>query len=238
LKSLTAILAPPLLCAGILAGIAAEKSTHVKPKDAAAYHARAKAEIGKMNYTIGDAENGVWVGQDIEPTKAAVQLLRPNIILSRRYTDTSTRDRYANTVCDVLIVQCRDSRDMVGHYPENCYPNGGEMLVEKRDRDWHIGDVVITGTEYTFERFRQGRPIRRCVYNFIVVPGSGILRDIKGVNRAAEDYQWRYFGAAQFQFVFQADEADLPRDKRDQIFKTLMGSNIGVLAMLNDVNAK
>jgi len=238
LKSLTAILAPPLLCAGILGGIAVEKSTHVKPKDAAAYHARAKEAIEKMGYTIGGAENGLWVGQDIEPTKAAVQLLRPNIILSRRYTDTSSRDRYASGVCDVLIVQCRDSRDMVGHYPENCYPNGGETLLSKYDRDWQVGDVTITGTEYTFERFRQGQPVRRCVYNFIVVPGSGIQRDIKGVNRSAEDYQWRYFGAAQFQFVFQADEADLPRDKRDQIFRTLLGSNIGVVKVLNDVNAK
>jgi hypothetical protein len=239
LKSLTAILAPPLLCAGILGAIAVEKSTHVKPRDAAAYHARAKASIEQMDYTIGDVENGVWVGQDIEPTTAAVQLLRPNKIFSRRYTDTSSRtSRYSNTVCDVLIVQCRDSRDMVGHYPENCYRNGGEELIDKRNRDWVVGGVPITGTEYTFERYRRGHPVRRCVYNFIVVPGAGIMRDIKAVNRAAEDYQWRHFGAAQFQFVFQADEADLPRDKRDQIFSTLMGSNIGVLAVLNDVNAK
>ena len=239
MKSLTAILAPPLLCVGILGGIAAQKSTHVQPKDAAAYHARAKDEIEKFNYTIGNTESGIWVGQDIEPTTAAVRLLRPNKIFSRRYTDTSARgDRYVSGMCDVLIVQCRDSRDMVGHYPENCYPNSGETLLDKRNRDWQVGSELITGTEYTFERYRQGQPIRRCVYNFFVVPRSGIMRDIKAVNRAAEDYQWRHFGAAQFQFVFQADEADLPRDKRDQIFRTLMGSNIGVIAALNDVNAK
>jgi hypothetical protein len=237
MKSLTAILAPPLMCVGLLGGIVVEKSTHVRPKDAAAYHARVKAEIERMDYTISDEENGVWVGAEIEQPKAAVELLKPNKILSRRYTNQSMKGPYASGVCDVLIVQCRDSRDMVGHYPENCYPNGGESMLEKRDRNWTVGDVVITGTEYTFERFRQGRPIRRSVYNFIVVPGGGIQRDIKGLNRAAEDYQWRYFGAAQFQFVFQAGD-DLPQDKRDQIFKTLMGSNIGVLAVLNDVDAK
>ena len=226
------------MCLGILGGIAAEKSTHVQPKDAAAYHARAKDAIDQMSVMISD-ENGVWAGQDREPTTAAVRLLRPNKIFSRRYTDTKARgDQFASGMCDVLIVQCRDSRDMVGHYPENCYPNGGETLVDKRNRDWQVGNELITGTEYTFERYRQGLPIRRCVYNFFVVPRAGIMRDIKAVNRAAEDYQWRHFGAAQFQFVFQADEADLPRDKRDQIFKTLMGSNIGVIAVLSDVNAK
>src|SRR5688500_4542238 len=127
-----------MLCAGLLAGIAWEKLSHVKPKDAAAYHGRVKTAIGAMNYTIGDAKTGIWVGQDIEPTKAAVQLLRPNIILSRRYTDTSTQDKFRTRICDVLIVQCWNSRDMVGHYPENCYHNTGETLVEKRPREWPI----------------------------------------------------------------------------------------------------
>lgn len=229
MKSLTAILAPPLLCVGILGGIALENSTHVKPQDAAAYHAGAVAAIAKMDWTIGDAENGIWVGQEIEPTRAAVELLRPNIILSRRYTDTRNR------VCSVLIVQCANSRDMVGHYPENCYPSSGEPMVEKTPRDWQIGDVTITGTEYTFERFSRGQPVRRCVYSFLVVPGlpnHGIVRDIKGVNKAAENYQRRHFGAAQFQFVMPAD---YPLEDRDRIFKTLMSSNMGVFDALNDM---
>ena len=43
-------------------------------------------------------------------------------------------------------------------------------------------------------------------------------------------------GAAQFQFVFQAADPDLPRDTRDQIFATLMGGNMDVLKALNNVN--
>ena len=228
MKSLTTILAPPLLCLGILGGIAVQKSTHVKPRDAAAYHERAKEAIGKMDYTIGNAQDGIWVGEDIEPTKAAVQLLRPNIILSRRYTDTSSGSR----VCNVLIVQCGNSRDMVGHYPENCYPSSGEPMVGKVPRDWKIGDRTITGTEYTFERFTRGQPMRRCVYSFLVVPEVGIVRDIKGVNKAAENYQRRHFGAAQFQFVMHAD---LSLEERDRIFTTLMGSNMDVFDALINV---
>jgi hypothetical protein len=235
MKSLTSILAPPLLCAGIIAGIVVEKSTHVKPQDAAPYHAAAAEAINKMGYTIGDPGNGIWVGEDTPQPQAAVQLLRPNVILSRRYSDTSSsgRGRYGNRVCNVLIVQCGNSRDMVGHYPENCYPAIGEPMVGKTPRDWKIGDRVITGTEYTFERFSsRGRPVRRCVYSFLVVPGVGIVRDIKGVNKAAENYQRRHFGAAQFQFVM---DADLSLEERDRIFATLMGANMDVFDTLINV---
>ena len=166
MKSLTAILAPPLLCAGVLVGIAVEKSTHLKPKDAAAYHANVKRALVGIPMTIGSGgDEGIWVGRIVEPTKAAVQLLRPNVILSRHYEDTSVRPglRPEERVCDVLIVQCWDSRDMVGHYPENCYVNAGDTLVGKRDRKWELGKWKITGTEYTFERFSRGQAIRRSI---------------------------------------------------------------------------
>ena len=251
LKTLSAILAPPVVCVGILGGIAWEKSTHVQPQNAAAYHAAVKATVDDIDHMLGGGGNGLWFGKDQEPTKAAVRLLRPNVIFSRRYTDSPDKEKGDIRMCDVLIVQCPDARDMVGHYPENCYPNGGETLADKRPRDWHIGETLITGTEYTIERISsRGQPIRRCVYSFLVVPGvvpdgapavpgvpgATIVRDIKGVNKAAEDYQRRHFGAAQFQFVFQATDPDLSRETRDQIFMTLMGSNMDVLKALNNVN--
>lgn len=241
MKSLTALIAPPLLCAGVLIGMAAEKSGHVKPQHAEAYHARAKAAIEEMDWMIGDEQSGIWIGEEIKPTRAAIELLRPNVILSRRYVDTRERPQ-SHRQCSVLIVQCKDSRDMVGHYPENCYRNLGEILVDKRKRDWQVAGVPIIGTEYSFERFERGpvgvRRVRRCVYNFLVVPGRDgmvIVRDIDGLNAAAEDYQKRYFGAAQFQFVM-ADE--LKREERDQIFETLLGDNPAVFTALSDVEVR
>ena len=235
MKSLTSILTPPVLCAALLGGIALEKSRHLKPADAAPYHERVRTAVLAMDYTIGDGERGLWVGKDIEQPKAAVQLLRPNVILSRRYTDTASKGGYGNRYCDVLIVQCGNSRDMIGHFPKNCYPNAGETLVREEQRDWQVADRVITGTEYTFERYSRGQPTRRVVYNFLFAPGQGIVRDIKGVNKAAEDYQWRHFGAAQFQFVM---DDSLSREARDGIFATLMGNDIGVLDALNDLKRK
>lgn len=243
MKSLTAIIAPPLLCAGVLLGITVEKFGHVRPQDAEAYHARVKAAIEKMNFTIGDERSGIWIGKHIEPTQAAVKLLRPNIILSRRYSDNAGGGRFPSRHCSVLIVHCKDSRDMVGHYPENCYVNIGETLVEKRGREWQVGGMFIIGTEYIFERLDRSRVgaqrARQCVYNFLVVPtneGMVIVRDIKGLNEAAEDYQKRYFGAAQFQFVMDADK--LSREERDQIFETLLGSNLQIFEALNSLEVR
>jgi len=234
-KSLTSILAPPALCAALLGGIVLEKARHVKPADAAAYHAHVFDAIEAMDWTIGDTEHGIWSGREIEQPKAAVQLLRPKKILSRRYTDSSGKSGYGSRYCDVLIVQCRDSRDMVGHFPKNCYPNAGETLVREEPRDWQVGNWLITGTEYTFERYSGGQPTRRVVYNFLFAPGQGIVRDIKGVNKAAEDYQWRHFGAAQFQFVM---DDSLSREARDGIFTTLMSNDLGVLDALSDLKRK
>src|SRR4051794_30996518 len=129
MKSLSAILAPPLLCLGVLSGIAIEKTSHVHPKDAEGYHARVKEVIKNTPYTIVDEHNGIWNAQETPQPPTAIQLLKPNKILSLRYVDSS--DARTSRYCDVLIVQCRDSRDMVGHYPENCYVNSGETLVDK-----------------------------------------------------------------------------------------------------------
>ena len=141
------ILTPPALCLGVLCGIAAINATHKTPADAAPYHARAKIAlegengVGGFAWNITDPsrpEDGIWVGKEVPPAKEAVRLLKPNCIISREYTDTRSNDRYGSRNCSVLIVQCRDSRDMVGHYPENCYPHIGELMVDKRERDWTI----------------------------------------------------------------------------------------------------
>ena len=228
MKSLTAILAPPLMCLGIVGGIAWEKSTHVKPSDAEPYHARAERAVKSMKFVIGDPAIGVWHSEEIPPTKAAVELLRTNTIVSRRYVDEK-----ATRTCDVLIVHCTDSRDMVGHYPENCYPSSGETLIKKQPRTWTVAGEEITGTEYEFERFSRGQSARRFVYSFLLVPGEGIAPDIKALNKAAEDYQRRHYGATQFQFVMPAYHVE----ERDRIFTGLMGSNVsaGMLDVLRDV---
>jgi len=54
-----------------------------------------------------------------------------------------------------------------------------------------------------------------------------------GVRRAAGNYQQRYYGAAQFQLVMNAD---LPQSERDQIFCTLMTPCVPVIRTLISIN--
>src|SRR5438876_8900292 len=197
-KLLSLLLAPAMSLA-LLGGIATEHRRYLKPADFEPYHIRAKAAIESLPLMIGS-----WNGFDAdeEVPKEAQVLLKPNRILMRRYTDTSVASLSRPRQVDLLIVQCKLSGDMVGHFPPICYPSHGWELVRKSARDWSISGGTLPGMEYEFIKTYQGRPERSTIYNFFVVPTRGIVRDIDGVKAAAEDYQQRYYGAAQFQVAF------------------------------------
>jgi hypothetical protein len=227
------MLAPPILSCGLLAGIVAEQGTHLKPVDVEPYHTRAKVAIDQIPYVIGS-----WTGDDEEVPPAAQKLLRPNAILSRRYVEQTAGDAARaddRRSAQILIVQCRDSRDMVGHYPPICYRSRGMTPDPKHTmpRDWTVNGMRIPGHEYHFTEVTHGLTSYTTVYNFFIVPGRGIVRDMKGVELAAEDYQQRYFGAAQFQVVFHGlASAGQSRDERDAIFASLIGPNLKVIETL------
>lgn len=222
------VLTAPILSLGLLTGIVAEKQSYITPKDADPYHQRARQAIESFPYTVG-----YWTGSDENVPEAAIKLLRPNVILSRLYVDntpamSARMDRRAN----LLIVQCRDSRDMLGHFPPVCYPAHGMTLQRKVPRDWQVGSITIPGMEYEFAQTSRGQTYRQVVYNFLIVPGTGIVRDMDGVSAAAEDYQQRFFGAAQFQVVM---DAELPAEQRDEVFATLIGADLSILKTVEQI---
>jgi hypothetical protein len=62
---------------------------------------------------------------------------------------------------------------------------------------------------------------------------------MKGVEQAAEDYQQRFYGAAQFQVVFHAQASAEPsREQRDEVFATLMAPNISLIQTLTSGGLK
>jgi hypothetical protein len=229
MRKLIVILVAPVLSLSLLGGIALQNRRYVKPTDTEAYHARAKAALDAVPYRVGD-----WVGQDQEIPTAAIKLLRPNAIISRRYLDTSPAGYSASRAADLLIVQTRESRDMQGHYPLNCYVSSGMTVMSQVRRTWQIGELSVPGTMYEFTQRLPNRVSHTFVYNFLLVPGPiGLVPDIAGVNKAAEDYQQRYYGAAQFQVVFSSVMGnELPQEQRDQIFQTLVGANTSVIKAL------
>jgi hypothetical protein len=242
-RKLTFVLAPPLMAATLLAGLTLEQRSYVKPQDVEPYHANARTAIDQIPYAIA---HGRWTGKDQPLPTAAQKLLRPNAWISRTYEDNQKSEFSAaagaavgrERAATLLIVQCRDSRDMLGHYPPRCYRSHGMEQKYAEPRDWKVGGLVIPGVEYGFEQKLVGQTYRTTVYNFFVVPGGKsnepLRRDMDAVRDAAEDYQQRHYGAAQFQVVFQGlSSSDLPRSERDDIFRTLIEPTIPVIKTLS-----
>lgn len=214
----------------------AEDSTHVKPADVGSYHARAKADIEAWPRTIAD---GNWTTvADVQLPDAAQKLLHPNCVVQRRYSSGSLQVDGQPVQASLLIVQCTDSRDMAGHYPPICYPAAGCAELGQTPFRFNVAGMTIVGYEYEF--LRQILPTyRQAVYDFFIVPGKGeggkgFVPDTNGVWSAAKNYQARYYGAAQFQVVM---DADYPQEIREQAFKMIIGANPKALSDLNTVES-
>src|SRR5688572_20190410 len=63
---------------------------------------------------------GEWNAEPLKVLPAAVEILRPNAILSRRFKSLND-----NFYFDVMIIHCTDARDMDGHFPPVCFPAHG-----------------------------------------------------------------------------------------------------------------
>ena len=222
------ILAAPAAVVALLVGMAAEAAAHrVVPADADAYHAAAKRAVDSIPTRIGS-----FTARVEDTPREAVALLKPNVIRCLKYADsdpavTRRGDRWAS----LLVDQCRDARDMSGHWPPNCYVNGGQELTSAVPRDWVVGGLTITGTEYGFRQATATSSTRTAVYNFLIVPGRPILRDMPDLWKTTGDYRRRFYGAAQFQVVM---DGDLPQHERDDIFTTLMTPCVPVIRTLRD----
>jgi hypothetical protein len=224
MRSLRFILIPPLLSLGMLAGMVAEKRTHVKPEDVEPYHARAREAIESLPWRMG-----TWIGMEQPVPEAAIKMLRPNVIVNRQYVDTTLDPAKRDRRATLLIVHCRDSRDMVGHYPPNCYPAHGMTTLSTTPQHWQVEHLNIHGTEYIFEQTVQDRTHRIAIYNFLIVPGVGIVPDMRGVHKAASDYQRRYFGVAQFQILM---DGQMPPEERKEVLATFIAENIPIIETL------
>jgi Protein of unknown function (DUF3485) len=180
---------------------------------------------------------GPWMGQDLEPLQADIDVLKPNAQRKIVYQDQSPTGLLRNNrEVALAIVQCRRVNDMQGHYPPNCYPMvlGDKLLAEER-RVWSVEGITIQGMEYRFEKTDNGRTRRRTVYNFMVIPGKGIVTDMNELVQSAEDYRKRHYGAAQVQVVFEAFVgSELTREERDDIFRTILSPLAPVVRKLKD----
>jgi hypothetical protein len=196
----------------LLAGFYFAVKDYPTPEKAEPFHAEILRQVDTLPDNLGE-----WrTTERPEPPAAARQLLRPNALLTRRLEKMDT-----NLDARLIIVQTKDSRDMGGHYPPECYPNSGwqETKPWPAAATMRIGSIDVPYQVYTFKQstFRGDKAIK--IYCFFAIPGSGFKTDIKDVRRAAEDYRVRPFGCAQIQVLM---DAGMPEDISNRIFVELV----------------
>jgi hypothetical protein len=182
------------------------------PVLAEAYHRRVTvaAEASPTHF-------GSWVSFDSPVPEAAMTMLRPNATISRRFTNVETGDG-----ATLLLVQCRDARDLFGHYPPVCYAAHGFRLVQSAARDWDADGLTIHGMAYTFSSTNPDELTSMVIYDFMILPNGTTCRDMDGVYASARDPRRRKLGAAQLQVLLSSTQSE---EQRDALFLSLVRAN-------------
>jgi Protein of unknown function (DUF3485) len=220
-----AILLTPLL----LLGLYLEQRTFTKPEDAAPYHAAVRAAVEAIPFRVGG-----WEGTTVKVPEPAQKLLRPNAILARQY-----RHRGSGRTASLILVQCGDTRDLVGHYPPVCYPGQGWVLREQEEVPVDTGETAGPASKeprgplpmrrYSFTRASFSQESSQIVYSSFIIPGRRPVPDMNAVHAAASDYQARSFGAAQIQVVLSEQIA---REEERLIVSELLGSAAAAISAI------
>lgn len=206
------LMAPALVTAVLFGVMAVDVLSRPTAADSEPFH-REVAELAKWIPLEFDG----WVGKDRPSTAAAIQLLKPNVILQRSYIHEERR-----LGVGFLVVQTRDARDMIGHYPPVCYPAHGWQAAGATPVSLQVGDMKLKGVDYRFTRREFGKTALLSVIDIILLPDGRSLGEMNAVGDLASDYRHRHYGAAQIQVVFHND---LPLDKRVGIAREMLEPN-------------
>ena len=206
----------PLISVAILAGMEGWKATLPDASVGAPFLAQVKEHFKDFPHIVGD-----WEGQDISIPPEAWALLHPNIYISRLYFNHVTGQSV-----EMLFIEAQDTRDMMGHYPPNCYPGNGWELQSQQAGNWKVGSLAIPGTEYVFKQVDEGREEWLTVRDFFILPNGTMYPDLATFGRAASNFYIRPYGATQIQVIFKREY--LPED-RDAIFSSLIHAHMDLI---------
>lgn len=207
----------------LVAGLAAvEFARRPSAGDAVPFHAAAAKAIEALPDEFGD-----WDATEIPVPASAQTLLKPNAMLSRALTNKKSGEQVS-----IVLVQCRDTRDMAGHYPPICYPGQGwTEAADRREVQLHVAERPITAVRYEFTRSAFDRDRVLVVYNFFAVPGQGTPSDMDTIRRAASDYSARPFGAAQVQIVLTRKQT---AEEESRLVESALSPMADVVDLLSD----
>jgi hypothetical protein len=164
---------------------------------------------------------GEWIGEDQPLPPAAIEMLRPNAVLSRDYRRLGDPARIS-----VSIIHCGDVRDMGSHYPPICYPAHGWSLRPEPSQDqtrlpasWlddsaarsgpagvpsslRLGDVGVPCQIYRFSRMLDSfTEARMTVFNAFILPSGEWRPSLESIRVAADRRRLAVEGVAQIQLV-------------------------------------
>lgn len=193
-------------------------------KDALARNEEVAIIFRDAPYRIGD-----WVGEDIPVPTAAIEILRPNAILSRKFGRLD-----GGEPADLIIVHCSDARDMQGHYPPNCYPANGWNELDTNDRQDY--ELSIDGKDiqirvYHFKMIDGwGSERNTRVINFFILPNGEFTCEISAIGSIVSRLSLSVQGVAQVQIV---TSGDIPLDKSIKAAEELLSGLSSVMTILS-----
>jgi hypothetical protein len=202
----------PYLCGVLLVALMLMGGLDARtPAGAEEYRAKVRQAIDAIPYKIGPA-----VGTDVEPTRAAILLLSPNKIFQRRYVDPVTGWSQS-----LLIVHCKDVRDMTGHFPPNCYPAHGWKPEGAERARVQLDGKDLEAMVFRFSKQEAVVSHRMAVLDFFIIPEGGgtIFASMDDMERAARPSPVGGLGVAQIQIVH--DENASPQWREHMIHETM-----------------
>ncbi len=201
----------PMICVLLLAGMWGDRRLfHLPTGDPSAYHAAVRAVADALPQDIGDH----WKGTDVDPPVSAVEMLKPNVLRGTRYRNTVTGE-----TATLVVVQCRDARDMTGHFPPICYPSHGWEVLDSTFMKIRVDEIDVPVTRYRMTIESIDRFSEIVIYNFFAHPGGALEAKRATALKAAENPRLKVFGAGQFQVIVNAS---MPEDRQREVFQVLV----------------
>lgn len=160
---------------------------------------------------------GPWLGVDIPATPAAVELLKPNKLVQRRYKNTESGDWF-----ELLFVHCGDVRDMIGHYPPVCYPAHGWTLDSKERIQVETEAVNTAASSYRLTRDEGLSKTSIRIINFFALPASkqpSFGPELDLIQQAGRYRERARLGAGQVQVI---TPDTMPDEQRREIVRIAM----------------
>lgn len=192
--------APLVTLAILLASPAVLARQSTTPEDLARQAAIAAA-MESVPLQIGN-----WVGTTAEIPTDQTEILNPNAILSRRYSEIGSREQ--GTDVTMLLVHCSNVRDMDGHWPLHCYPKSGWRLDEFKPAIMVTSGagspIPFAWSRFTIANSSASVRTMTVLYTF-VLPEGRIETDMAKVSDRSTRKSDSAKGVAQFQFVFSGD---------------------------------